>query len=466
MTSSITANQSVPRRFWRGARWVPLGIIVLALVWFVGWRVKLARSVKVETTAIRASGLPVDLADLQRWPVVVPDEQNAALILTRAFEMLSPTNRDLISSLVLPVRGGTVSNELLIETVVRTNVAAMQLICGITNAASSRYPVNYSDGPNAELPHLPALKTFARLFACDALLKAERKDPEGAFRDLRASLKLSRSLDNEPILISQLVSSAILGLTVDSLGRVFARVTLPPEELSLLQTEFQQVEATNRLWVGMVGERASGSEMLRLLNDDPRAFIIMANKRTPEGEQTDVPPRYYTGSLMRIIGFWERDRNFFLRAMNSNIAALATTPPASLQFTNELNRIKTNADKGFYTMSAMLLSSFSKVVIRDADTRAKLRTAITAIAVERWRTAHGGKIPDTLGELVPGFLPGIPQDPYDGQPLRFKKLTKGYVVYSVGPNSRDDGGRERIPYSTKVSLEERNRYDITFIADR
>ena len=32
-------------------------------------------------------------------------------------------------------------------------------------------------------------------------------------------------------------------------------------------------------------------------------------------------------------------------------------------------------------------------------------------------------------------------DPYDGKPLRYKKLTpKGYVVYSIGRNRVDDGG--------------------------
>jgi hypothetical protein len=114
----------------------------------------------------------------------------------------------------------------------------------------------------------------------------------------------------------------------------------------------------------------------------------------------------------------------------------------------------------------MFLPGFSKVILRDAEMRARLRTARVAIAVERWRAAHGGQIPDSLDGLVPAFLPSIPIDPFDGQPLRFKKLAKGHVVYSVGPNGQDDGGKERPPYSRTMTNEEKSRYDITFTVDR
>jgi hypothetical protein len=34
----------------------------------------------------------------------------------------------------------------------------------------------------------------------------------------------------------------------------------------------------------------------------------------------------------------------------------------------------------------------------------------------------------------------VPLDPWDGKPLRYKKLDKGYVIYSVGSDRKDDGG--------------------------
>jgi hypothetical protein len=35
----------------------------------------------------------------------------------------------------------------------------------------------------------------------------------------------------------------------------------------------------------------------------------------------------------------------------------------------------------------------------------------------------------------------VPTDLYDGQPLRLRRLDDGLVIYSVGPDGKDDGGK-------------------------
>jgi len=57
----------------------------------------------------------------------------------------------------------------------------------------------------------------------------------------------------------------------------------------------------------------------------------------------------------------------------------------------------------------------------------------------------------------------MPDDPFDGQPLRYHRLDKGYVIYSIGSDGEDNGGRER-PASVKST--DKTHYDITFIVDR
>jgi hypothetical protein len=73
---------------------------------------------------------------------------------------------------------------------------------------------------------------------------------------------------------------------------------------------------------------------------------------------------------------------------------------------------------------------------------AKTADAQAALAVERYRLANG-KLPDHLSDLVPTFLPTVSTDPFDGKPLRYKTLAKGYVVYSVGDDREDNGGTEK-----------------------
>ena len=43
-------------------------------------------------------------------------------------------------------------------------------------------------------------------------------------------------------------------------------------------------------------------------------------------------------------------------------------------------------------------------------------------------------------------------DPYSGEPLRVRRLPQGWVVYAVGPNLRDDGGKVEDPHNGDVGV--------------
>jgi hypothetical protein len=68
------------------------------------------------------------------------------------------------------------------------------------------------------------------------------------------------------------------------------------------------------------------------------------------------------------------------------------------------------------------------------------RTAIAAVAVERFRRRHDHQAPPSLEALVPEYLAAVPQDPFDGAPVRYRLEGDGYVVYSVDVNGVDDRG--------------------------
>ncbi len=49
--------------------------------------------------------------------------------------------------------------------------------------------------------------------------------------------------------------------------------------------------------------------------------------------------------------------------------------------------------------------------------------------------------PASLAELVPAYLDEVPKDPFSGDDFRYQPQLDSYVLYGVGPNRRDDGGR-------------------------
>jgi len=67
--------------------------------------------------------------------------------------------------------------------------------------------------------------------------------------------------------------------------------------------------------------------------------------------------------------------------------------------------------------------------------------ATLACALERHRLANG-EFPTTLDALVPKLMAKLPHDVVTGEPLKYRRTDGGgFVLYSVGLNTEDDGGK-------------------------
>jgi hypothetical protein len=76
---------------------------------------------------------------------------------------------------------------------------------------------------------------------------------------------------------------------------------------------------------------------------------------------------------------------------------------------------------------------------------------ITAIALKGYHLRHGD-YPASLNDLVPEFVAGIPRDPVDGQPLRYRRDAEGsFLLYSINTDGKDDGGDPR-PEGDRLSM--------------
>lgn len=66
-----------------------------------------------------------------------------------------------------------------------------------------------------------------------------------------------------------------------------------------------------------------------------------------------------------------------------------------------------------------------------------------AVALAAFRATDGdAAYPARLDELVPRFLDRLPKDPFTGNPFVYERRGAGYLLYSLGPNGRDDGGTD------------------------
>jgi len=86
------------------------------------------------------------------------------------------------------------------------------------------------------------------------------------------------------------------------------------------------------------------------------------------------------------------------------------------------------------------ISNISATGLKEASLEALMETARIGLAARIYR-AREKHFPTSIADLVPGELPREPLDPFTGKPFVYRVDQNGLLVYSLGSNEKDDGGR-------------------------
>ncbi len=438
--------------------------ILLVVCLFSWWRLLLSHNVSSQLARIQAAGYPVSGAELNSWRRPVPDAENGALVVTQAFALVRTfpdTRSNEVVHLKIPARTNewSAATRELAEAYVQINAPALAKVREAFRLSRFRYPVDFSYGPETPMPHAAKLKELANLAGLAAALDAEAGRADQWPEEVDLQLKLAGTLDDEPALISYLVRNAIIGMAVGATERSLNRVSPSEAECGKLQAAFMYAGRTNLLPLALIGDRAQYIPCFRLSLKEIQRLSANGDPESPPEE-----PQAYSGKpafFPWLTGFFERDLDYYLQTMDKSISLATLPPPGSLTMTNFVESAGRTAQKRLYILSSLLLPSLSKVMVRDASTQARIRLAATALAVERFRRERG-RLPGELKELTPQFLDAVPTDPFDGAPLRYRLLPRGYIIYSVDADGHDDGGRE--PPEHRKSTD-KTSYDLTFIVE-
>jgi hypothetical protein len=203
------------------------------------------------------------------------------------------------------------------------------------------------------------------------------------------------------------------------------------ENQQLLQDEEQQP----LLLYALRGERAYGHEMIGWMETGDRQRLTGGMSAISWWQRLQMP----------LSAGWFKENHVRQLEIMSEAVEIAKLPldeqADRIRVLHE--RLKTMANTPQGSNQVFITMAFAALVkVSDACTRsrAELRCAIAALAVERYRLVHHGW-PDSLDQLVPTFLTEVPRDPYDRKPLRYRQLQDGVAIYSVGPDGKDDGGK-------------------------
>jgi hypothetical protein len=456
---------------------------VVLVVWFASFKGSVKADIRRLEARARARGEPLTFTEFtNKLPVIAP-QSNAAVTLLEVWKREDPAywNAFLQGTQPLPKRtkerGHPVQKILSAQTASERRTKPLteeqKRKAGEFLEARRRYlsdvrlaldhpaclfPVKYSDGYKALMPHIAEMKADMQDFRLLVSVSTESGDVKDAIAGLNTIARISAALHQDPTLIGQVVSLSSAGAVLVETEALLTRHKLPPAKLDELAVLLAGLQRTNGFRRGITSERVNGLaafDMTTVPIDEP------SGDGDPEsGEQAEESLRTVM-QVLRVIGLEQIDRRLMLETYEQAEALAERFSPASLRQMNELAEVSKQKASEFppKLISSLLLQSALLAHVRFYSLEARRRAAVTALAVERFRQANR-RLPNSLAELVPTFLPAIPQDPFNGQPLRFRTNAPGYVVYSVGSDFTDDQGRE---WSRKQRA---TKFDQTFTVER
>lgn len=401
--------------------------------------------------ALRAKGMPVSLEEVPAWQAgMLADEPpetpmptddagvQAVNVYQEAFALMmqnlqSHNDFDLSGILAKLNSEGVLSQEetRLLRTLLDENREVVELLLKAYRLPAGKYSLDYSKGAQMELEHLGATWFATRLLRVKTYIASMDGDGKGAYEALVAGIALMRPLQKEPILISQLVHGGCMGTLLEAMQDTLRHVALTKEHFAELQHMFNQGHHPETMARALALERASGLS----LYEDPVRYLEAMGPRP-----NDLLHRSYE-TLIRTynaFGGYTRDREQFLDYIDAIEYAL--TLPFS-EASNIMPQLGENPGyQSFFPSIAETLNTNLEIMpmYQALNTTRHIQGA-TVAAIEQYRLDHGTRPPE-LNALTPNYLPETPQDPFDLQPMRYRREGNGYMLYSVGPDGDDNGG--------------------------
>ena len=440
-----------------------------------------------EMARVHAQGDTLSIAELTP-PLPLPSENGAADFLAAANFLGSgsvvPYNLPYgKSGLPGKVRPATQSREWVITQGRTTNhFTAEQLAQDIKQARPQleaireavhrpalRFPIAYSLVNFALLPHLAPSKQASQWLRAASLSALFAGDREEAVADLESLALLSRKQTEEPLMVSQLVGIAEASIGITATWDALQLPGWNDAQLAGLQAAWTGPNHVERMAKSFAMERAMGHELFEhltptsldalnsgFIGGSPSSGLPSLPKNADElldfidglMQATGQALRRFVAQPLWYAAWSAQDHTHLLREwrnaieMARQVARVHSLRVAKKYLSGDTDEQIDNSplNRVRFLISSALIGSMQRAIIRASTADTHCQLAVTAIALQRYQLRYGHQAP-SLKDLVPEFLPEVPIDPMDGQPLRYRLHDDGtFLLYSVGEDGVDDGG--------------------------
>jgi hypothetical protein len=366
-----------------------------------------------------------------------PDAANSARVVVAVHRMLPKGALDYkvmkpLDELPIPPELLDKERADLLQRELKPLAPALELARSLAEMPAGRHHLTIPPNP-IEIPLTDQQNTRAvvNLLHYDALDLAQRADAKGSLRSCRAIINAARSLDDEPIIISQLIRISGIAVAAGAIERTLALGEPPADDLARLQKLVEEEEAHPTLLVALRGERAIHH---RTFTELAKGTIdLNSSVGGLGGPGSGMMSRWFQKTLAR------REHPEMLEMMGKVIDAARLPESEQLAAERKLDAAIMELPRSVVLVRLLMpaIGKFSGAMRRKL---AMVRCLKVLLALERYRRDKGAW-PAKLEELTPKYLSSVPPDPYDGKVLRYRHVKDGVIVYSVGPDGSDDGGK-------------------------
>jgi hypothetical protein len=402
-------------------------------------------------SALAAAGAPINAADLAGPPV--PDEENAALVYEQAFEALALSDGD--KNFVAEAGRGDVSLTdravaARARRILDRNARALSLLRRAAAMPRCAFPHDWRNPVETVFPELAGLNNGSRLLLLDSVMQARAGRLDKALAICGTALRLADAAD-EPTMLAQLVRYAVIARTKHALGSIL-RDSAPSEgACRALAGQMADIELSQSSIEALKGERAIGVSMFDHIRSAPDPVEAVDRLSCADGSglpRASPPARAKHTPYAAIVRWWlASDELSYLRLMGLHIdrarlpyrevVSLRPSVEDELEKLAPCRRLSPPA-----VMTAILMPVFTKADLRRDYAIATLRVGRIALLLKTYR-AREGAYPESLDSLADLADRAFSVDPFSAKPFRYERRGEGFIVYSIGPNLKDDGGKPR-----------------------
>jgi hypothetical protein len=394
---------------------------------------------------LKSDGVPLTAKDLAP---PCPDEDNAARLLKALENVVTiqgrPLSRDRRAAGDSAARGFvsrawnefsagrplTPDQRSALKELIAKNERAFELMAEMGEKPCFLYRDPAQSLLESRLPDAIQMLAMTRLLLFAALFDAEDGLVDRATAKIQMGLRFTPLAAQEGTLISCLIAVAETRILAFYLGDLCRGREIGDETLSRLIDALDPRPWPARLAAALRGERV---------------LLLEAGTSTITASFKDIPWLFGDRDALKNAGIWairplvKRDIRESLPLIQK-IEAQAALPYYQIRSLLRAHDQKLKERPWYALVSKAVCGGFEAAFMKEAMLEAILLASRTGLAC-RLHKGRTGAYPDDLGALVPGLLGAVPIDPFTGKPLIYRRDGGGFVVYSLGSNEKDDGGR-------------------------